>query len=109
MRASSVRLHPRGGDRLRVPRMSEVELDPLGLEQVGEPLPAEGGLERDLRVRAQLGEDGAQRVRVVRHPAREQLETLLVEGGDVRGPAMEVDADVDHGGLLSDPELTSLA
>jgi hypothetical protein len=96
-----VRLHPCGGDRLRVPRMGEVELDTLGLEQVGEPLPAEGGLEGDLRFLSQLGEDGAQRFRVVRHPAREQLQALLVEGGDVRGPAMEVDADVDHGGLLS--------
>ena len=30
--------------------------------------------------------------RVVRHPAREQLQTLLIENGNVRGPAMEVDA-----------------
>ena len=73
-----------------------MKLDPLVLEQVSEPLPAEGGLERDPRFPSQLGEDGAQRLRVVRHPAREQLQTVLVEGGEVRGPAVEVDADVDH-------------
>jgi hypothetical protein len=89
--------------------MSEVELDPLTLEQVREPLPAEGGLECDLRLASQLGEDGTQRPRVVRQPAREQLQTLIVERGDVRGPAMQVDPDVDHGGLLSDPELTTSA
>jgi hypothetical protein len=74
--------------------MSEVELDPLTLEQVREPLPAEGGLECDLRLASQLGEDGTQRPRVVRQPAREQLQTLIVERGDVRGPAMQVDPDV---------------
>jgi hypothetical protein len=104
-----VRLHARGGDRLRVARMGEVELDPLALEQVGQPLPAEGGLESDPRFPSQLGEEGAQRFRVIRHPAREELQALLVEGGNVRGPAMEVDADVDHGGLLSDPELATSA
>jgi hypothetical protein len=44
-----IRLHPCGRDHLRVPRISEVELDPLALEQVRQPLPAEAGLERDLR------------------------------------------------------------
>jgi hypothetical protein len=48
-RVDGVGLHPRGGDRLRVPRMGEVELDPLALEQVGKPLPAEGGLQGDPR------------------------------------------------------------
>jgi hypothetical protein len=89
--------------------MGEVELDPLGLEQICQPLPAEGGLERDLRLPSQLREDRPQRLRVVRHPAREQLEALLVEGSNVRGPAMKVDADVDRSGLLSDPELATPA
>jgi hypothetical protein len=44
-----VRLNPRGRDCLLCARMSEVELDPIGLEQVRQPPPAECGLERDLR------------------------------------------------------------
>jgi Berberine and berberine like len=74
---------------------------PLGLEQVRQPLPAESGLECDPRLPSQLGEERAQRLRIIPHPTREQLQTLLVEGGDVRGPAVEVDADVDHGRLAA--------
>jgi hypothetical protein len=108
-RVDSVGLHPRGDDRLRMARVGQVELDPLGIEEVCEPLPAEGRLERHPRLPSQLREDGTQRLRVVRDPTREQLQALLVEGSHVRGPAVEVDADVDHGGLLSDPELTASA
>jgi hypothetical protein len=104
-----VRLHPRGGDRLGVPRMGQVEPDPLGFEEVGEPLPAEGRLECDPCFPSQLREDRAQRLRVVRDPAREQLQAILVESGDMRGPAVKVDADLDHGGLLSDPGLAASA
>jgi hypothetical protein len=78
--------------------MGELELDPLGLEQVCGATPS-----------SQLGEDRAQRLRIVSHPAREQLQALLVEGGNVRGPAMKVYADIQHGGLLSDPELATSA
>jgi hypothetical protein len=95
-----IRLHPPGGDRLRVPRMGQVQLDPLRLEQVRDPLPAEGGLERNPPLPTQLREDRAQHLRVVRHPAREQLQTLLVESRNMRGPTVKVDADVDHGRLL---------
>jgi hypothetical protein len=63
----------------------------------------------DPRLPAQLREESAQRLRVVRDPAREQLQALLVESGNVRAPAMQIDADVDHGGLLSDPELAASA
>jgi hypothetical protein len=108
-RVDGVGLHPRGGDRLGLPRMSKMELDPLRLEQVRQPLPAKGRLECDLGVISQLSKDRTKRLRVVRHPSREQLETLIIEGSNVRGPAVKVDADVHHGGLLSDPELTASA
>jgi hypothetical protein len=108
-RVDGVRLHPRGCDRLRVPRMGQVELDPLALEQVCQPLPPEGGLESDPRLPSQLREERAQRLRVIAHPTREQFQALLVEGGNVRGPAVKIDADVDHGGLLSDPDLATSA
>src|SRR6266581_4446181 len=76
--------------------MGEVQLVALLLEQVGEPLPAVGRLERDLQLTAELGQDRLQRLRLVRDPAREQLLTLLVEGGDLRALAVEIDANVDH-------------
>ncbi len=108
-RVDRVSLHPRRGDRPRLPRMSKMELDPLGLEQVGEPPPTKGGLQRNPRFSAQLREDRAQHLRLVRHPPREQLQTLFVESGNVRAPAMQVNADVDHDALLSDPELATPA
>src|SRR6266540_3419337 len=83
--------------------MGEVQLVALLGEQVGEPLPAVGRLERDLQLAAELGQDRLQRLRVVRDSAREQLPALLVEGGDLRALAMEIDADVDH--LLGPPSV----
>jgi hypothetical protein len=44
-RVDGVSLHPRGRDHLGVARMGEVELDPLRVEQICEPSPAEGDLE----------------------------------------------------------------
>src|SRR2546429_480849 len=46
----------------------------------------------------------AERLRVVRGSAREQLRPLLVESGDLRALAMEIDTDVNHRlGLLLVP------
>src|SRR5205814_5739208 len=84
-------------------RMREVQLVALLLEQVGEPLPAVGRLERDLQLAAELGQDRFQRLRVVRDSTREQLPALLVESGALRALAMEFDADVDH--LLEPPSV----
>lgn len=108
-RVDRVGLHPRSGDRLRVARMGKMKLDPLNLEQVSKPLPTEGSLERDPRLASQLREDRAQSLRIVRHPTREQLQALLIESGHVRSPPVQVNADVDHGRLLSDPELATSA
>src|SRR5438093_4543048 len=100
-RVDRVRLHPRRRDRLRSQRVREVQLVALLLEQVGEPLPAVGRLERDLQLATEFGQDRFQCLRVVRDSAREQLPALLVESGDLRALAMEIDADVDH--LLEPP------
>jgi hypothetical protein len=89
--------------------MGEVELDALRLEQVCQPLPAEGASSATFASPPSCAKIARSASGVVRHPAREQLQTLLVEGGNMRGPAVKVDADVDHGGLLSDPELTTPA
>ena len=95
-RVDRVCLHPGGGDRLRAQRMREVQLMPLGLEEIGEPLPAVGRLECDPQLTAQLGQDRLQRLRVVRDPTRKQLRPVLIESGDLRARAMKIDADLDH-------------
>src|SRR5437899_8110558 len=83
--------------------MGEVQLVALLVEQVGEPLPAVGRLERDLELAAELGQDRLQRLRVVRDSTREQLRPLLVQSSDLRALAMEIDTDVDH--LLGPPSV----
>jgi hypothetical protein len=72
-RVDRVRLDPGRRDRLSLPRMRQMQLDPLRLEQIRQPLPPERGLERDPRLTTQLGEDRAQRLRLVRHSTRKQL------------------------------------
>ena len=85
-----------GGDRARAERVGEMELDPLALEQVGQPLPAEGSLERHRRPLRELSERGKQGLRLVDDPAGEQLLAVLVERAELRGLAMQVDPDVHH-------------
>jgi hypothetical protein len=65
-----------------------MQLDPFALEQVRQPLPPERRLQRDPRLPAQLREDRAQRLGVVRYTAREHFQPLLIEGRNVRTPAM---------------------
>jgi hypothetical protein len=96
-----VRLHPRGGDRPRVPA-NEQDGARSAEPQAGlAATPNQNRLEGRPRIPSQLGEDRAQGVRVIRHPTREQLEPALIESSNMRAPAVQVDADVDHGGLLS--------
>src|SRR5439155_61058 len=61
-RVDRVRLHARGGDRLRAQWMREMKFMALSLEQVSKPLPAIGRLERDLQLAAELGQDRLQRL-----------------------------------------------
>jgi len=68
-RVDGVRLHARRRDRLRLTRMSKVELDPLRLQEICQPLPPVSSLERNPSLSAQLGEDRAKRLRVIHHPS----------------------------------------
>ena len=95
-----VGLHAGGGDRPGAQRMREMHVIAGLLEQLREPLPAVGRLERDvrsLRVAEQLQECLA----VVDDPAREHKLSMLVDDRDLRAPAVQVDADparrVTHG------------
>jgi hypothetical protein len=103
-RVDGVGLHPRGGDRLGPERVGQVQLVAVVLEQVGEPLPAVGRLERDLGLAVEPAEQRHERVGVVGDPAREQLAAVLVERRHVRALAMQVDADRIHPRASFDPD-----
>jgi hypothetical protein len=102
-RVDGVGLHPRGGDRLGPQGVREVQLIARALEQVGQPLPAVGRLERDpgLAVDSlqQLQEDGG----VVDDSARKHLSAVRVDHRDVGALAMQVDTDRIHRWASSDP------
>ena len=71
--------------------------DPCVGEQVGEPAPPEGGLERDLeRGRLQLAKDPDQLLRARANPASEYYRAPIIEGHHLSGLAMKVHSDVDH-------------
>ncbi len=95
-----VGLHPRSGDRLRAQRMREVHVVAGLLEQLREPLPAVGRLERHVRA-VRVAEQLPERVAVVDDPARERKLSVLVDDRDLRAAAVQVDADparrVTHG------------
>jgi hypothetical protein len=82
-RVDGVGLDPCRGDRLGPERMGQVQLVAVVLEQVGQPLPAVGRLERDLGLAVELAEQRHERIGVVDDPAREQLAAALVERRDV--------------------------
>jgi hypothetical protein len=61
----------------------EVQLVAGLLQDVGEPLPAVGRLERDLGLAVDSLEQLEERLRVIDDPPREQLPPVLVEHGHV--------------------------
>jgi hypothetical protein len=61
-------------------------------EQVGQPLSAEGRLERHMRP-VGVAEQLRERIRVVDDPPRERKLSVLVNDRDLRAPAVQVDAD----------------
>src|SRR5215216_3394157 len=83
--------------------MREVQLVACVLEQIGQPFPAVGRLERDPGL-LELAEQVEKRCRIVDDPARDQLASLLAEDGDLRALAVEVDTDVDHVGASFVPD-----
>jgi hypothetical protein len=66
-------------------------------QQIGEPTPAEGGLERDLeRLVVQFPEHPEQLVRASSDTPAEDRLTSLIQSHDVCGLAMKVHSNVDH-------------
>ena len=63
--------------------MGEVQLAASLLQDVGEPLPAVGRLERDLGLAVDPLEQLEEGLGVVDYPARQQLPAALVEHRDV--------------------------
>ena len=103
LRVDRVGLHACGRDRLRSERVGEMYVIACLLEQVGQPLPAVGGLERHVRP-VRVAEQLPERAWVVDDPARERKLAVLVDDRDLRAPAVQVDADptrrVTHGRYL---------
>ena len=95
-----VGLHPGGGDRPGPERMREVHVKAGVLEQFGEPLPAVGRLERDVRALG-LAEHREDRLPAGRDPLLQGQIAVLVDDRDLRAAAVQVDADparrVGHG------------
>jgi len=90
-------LDPRRGDGAGGQRMGHVGGDPGIGQQVGEPAPADGGLEGDLdRLRRQLTEDAQELVGLARDRAVEDRLPRRVDGSELRALAVQVDADVHH-------------
>ena len=106
-RIDGVGLHPRGGDRLRVPRMGRVELDPLTLEQVCQPLPPESGLERDPRLPPSSA-NSAQRLRSFLTRRESSSRPSSSKAATCEVLRCRSRRHVHHGGLLSDPGVDSL-
>jgi hypothetical protein len=63
--------------------MREMQLAAVALEQLGEPLPTVGRLQREPRLPTQLSEQFAEQLGIVDQPAREHLPTILVNDRDV--------------------------
>jgi hypothetical protein len=82
-----VGLHASGGDRPRAQRVREVHVVAGLLQQLGQPLPAVGRLERHVRARG-IAEQTAERVAVVDDPTRERQLAVLVDDSDLRAPAV---------------------
>src|SRR3954447_24356238 len=76
--------------------MREMQLAILVLEQLGQPLPAVGRLQRELRIGAELADQLAEHLLVVEQPPRHRLAAGLLDHGDLRALAVQVDSDVNH-------------
>ena len=87
-----VGLHPRRGDRARPQRVREVQVIAGFLEQLGQPLPAVGRLQHDVRA-LRVAQQLQKRLAVVDDPPRELKLPVLVDHRDLRTAPMQVNAD----------------
>jgi hypothetical protein len=83
--------------------MREVQLITGLLEQLSQPLPTIGRLQRHPGLAIDPRQQLQKRLRVVDDPARQHLGAIRVDHGDVRALAMQVDADRIHLWASSDP------
>jgi hypothetical protein len=74
--------------------VGQVDLGPLLLEQVHQPVPAIGGFDDHLRALARLGDLCGDFDRVVGKPDAAQLFAFGTHTHDDRAPAVQVDTDV---------------
>src|SRR6266550_4248019 len=103
--SSSPASQPRPGDGLAPQRVHQVRLEAVVLQELGQPSPAECGLERHWCPWGQVADQPQHRLRAVYHVLVELHRPVL---GDYRhlGPlAVHVDADVDRHCRVSSPEL----
>jgi hypothetical protein len=83
-----------------------VQLAAAVLQQLRQPLPPIGGLQRERRLTPELGDHLLKDVGVVDDPTRQHLRAALVDRRDMRALAMQIDTDVNHCGPPSGREQT---
>jgi hypothetical protein len=105
-RVDRVGLHARRCDRLGAQRMRQMQLAAAILQQLRQPLPTVGGLQREGRLVPELGDHLLEDIGVIDDPTRQHLHATLVDGRDMRALAMQVDTDVNHCGPPSGREQT---
>jgi hypothetical protein len=94
-------LQPGRGDRLAAAGMDQVRLQLQLLQQLDQPPPAVGGLQRHRGARRQRAKDRHQLGRIVGEVAVALLDAGVVHDGDLGTLAVHVHPDVDtHVGLL---------
>ncbi len=91
-----VGLHLRVADRLEIFRVAQVEVNPLGHQQVPEPVPHAGTLDDGLMGTGQRGEVGGDGLAVGRHVRLADDLASVVECMDGEGALVEIDAGVHH-------------
>jgi hypothetical protein len=94
LRVDLVDLQPGRGDRFAAGGVDQVRLELEVVEQVGQPTPAVGGLERHRGAGRHNAKDGGQLGRVVGEVAVALDATGVVDEGDLGALAVHVHADV---------------
>ena len=100
-------LQPRRGDRLAPQRVHQVRVEAVVLQQLGQPAPAERGLERHRRPRGQIADQPQDRLGAVHHVLVQLHLAVLGDHRHLGALAVHVDADVDRHCRVSSPELES--
>ena len=96
-RIDRIGLHLGRSDGLELPGMSELELDAVLPQEIGDPVPAPGGLHHSA-VRALESVKIAKEIaRASRHLGPLEERALGIERGNGQGPLVKIDAVLEHG------------